>query len=45
VIYGRDPRSIPDLRGEGRWPRGAQADWMKQLVWDVVRAYPDSGLG
>lgn len=44
VIYGRDPRSIPDLRGERDWPRGAQADWMKQLVWDVVRAYPDSGL-
>lgn len=45
VIYGRDPRSIPNLRGEGDWPRGNQADWMKQLVWDVVRAYPDSGLG
>ena len=45
VIYGRDPRSIPDLRGEGNWPRRDQADWMKQLVWDVVRAYPDSGLG
>ena len=44
VIYGRDPRSIPDLRGDARWPRGEQADWMKQLVWDVVRAYPDSGL-
>lgn len=44
VIYGRDPRSIPDLRGEARWPRGEQADWMKQLVWDVLRAYPDSGL-
>lgn len=44
VIYGRDPRSVPDLDGAARWPRGAQADWMKQLVWDVVRAYPDSGL-
>ena len=44
VIYGRDPRSIPDLGGEGPWPRRDQADWMKQLVWDVVRAYPDSGL-
>lgn len=44
VIYGRDPRSIPDLRGEARWPRGEQAAWMKQLVWDVVRAYPDGGL-
>ena len=44
VIYGRDPRSIPDLRGEGNWPSRDQADWMKQLVWDVVRAYPDSGL-
>jgi len=44
VIYGRDPRSIPDLRGEGNWPSREQAEWMKQLVWDVVRAYPDSGL-
>lgn len=44
VIYGRDPRTIPDLRGGGNWPRRDQADWMKQLVWEVVRAYPDSGL-
>lgn len=44
VIYSRDPRSIPDIRGEARWPRGEQADWMKQLVWEVVRTYPDSGL-
>jgi len=44
VIYGRDPRSIPNIRGEGNWPRPDLADWMKQLVWDVVRAYPDSGL-
>jgi len=44
VIYGRDPRSIPDLHGEGKWPGREQADWMKQLVWDVVQAYPDSGL-
>lgn len=44
VIYRRDPREIPNLRGEPGWPTHEQADWMKALVWDVVRAYPDSGL-
>lgn len=44
VIYGRDPREIPNLRGEPGWPTQEQADWMKALVWEVVRAYPDSGL-
>jgi hypothetical protein len=44
VIYGRDPRTIPPLRGEQGWPTPEQAEWMKALVWDVVRAYPDSGL-
>lgn len=45
VIYGRDPRMIPALRGQSGWPSAKQQDWMKALVWDVVRAYPDSGLG
>lgn len=44
VIYGRDPRALPNLRGEPGWPSAAQADWMKALVWDVLRAYPDSGM-
>lgn len=44
VIYGRDPRTLPNLRGEPGWPTAEQADWMKALVWDVLRAYPDSGL-
>lgn len=44
VIYGRDPRTIPTLRDEPDWPSAEQQDWMKALVWDVVRAYPDSGL-
>lgn len=44
VIYGRDPRQIPNLRGGPGWPTAEQADWMKALVWDVLRAYPDSGL-
>jgi hypothetical protein len=44
VIYGRDPRSIPTLRGEAGWPSAEQQEWMKALVWDVLRAYPDSGL-
>lgn len=44
VIYGRDPREIPKLHGEPGWPSAEQQAWMKALVWDVVRAYPDSGL-
>jgi hypothetical protein len=44
VIYGRDPRALPNLRGEPGWPTAEQADWMKALIWDVLRAYPDSGL-
>jgi hypothetical protein len=44
VIYGRDPRSVPKLHGEAGWPTPDQAEWMKGLVWDVLRAYPDSGL-
>lgn len=44
VIYGRDPRELPNLRGEPGWPTAEQADWMKALVWDVLRAYPGSGL-
>jgi hypothetical protein len=45
VIYRRDPREIPALRGEPGWPSKDQAKWMKNLVWDVLRSYPDSGLG
>ena len=44
VIYGRDPRTVPALRGEPGWPSPDQAKWMKELVWEVLRAYPDSGL-
>jgi hypothetical protein len=44
VIYGRDPREIPALRGEPGWPSAEQQEWMKSLVWDVCRAYPGSGL-
>jgi hypothetical protein len=44
VIYGRDPRTIPGLRGEPGWPNAEQQTWMKALVWDVLKAYPDSGL-
>jgi hypothetical protein len=44
VIYGRDPRTAPALRGEPGWPNAEQQVWMKALVWDVLRAYPDSGL-
>jgi hypothetical protein len=44
VIYRRDPRTIPNFAAEPGWPRPETADWMKALVWDVVRAYPDSGV-
>jgi hypothetical protein len=45
VMYGRDPHEVPTMSGQPGWPTAAQQDWMKDLVWDVVRAYPDSGLG
>jgi hypothetical protein len=45
VIYGRDPRVIPNLRGKPGWPTPEQQEWMKALVWDMLRAYPGSGLG
>ncbi|MES2914038.1 MAG: hypothetical protein V4753_02865 [Pseudomonadota bacterium] len=44
VIYGRDPRTVPKLRGEPGWPSQELAEWMKTLVWEVLRTYPDSGL-
>jgi hypothetical protein len=44
VVYGRDPRDIPKLRGEAGWPSAEQQTWMKTLVWEVLSAYPDSGL-
>ena len=45
VIYGRDPRKIPGLKGGAGWPQPETAKWMNALVWDVLSAYPDSGLG
>jgi hypothetical protein len=45
VMYGRDPREIPAVRGQAGWPSAEQQAWMKDLVWEVMRAYPDSGLG
>jgi hypothetical protein len=44
VMYRIDPRTIPPIKGEAGWPTPEQMDWMKALVWDVVRAYPDSGV-
>jgi hypothetical protein len=44
VIYGRDPHTVPTIRGEEGWPTPQQQDWFKDLVWDVLRSYPDSGL-
>ena len=45
VMYGREPHEVPTMTGKPGWPTAAQQDWMKDLVWDVVRSYPDSGLG
>ena len=45
VIYRRDPREIPALKGDPGWPTPDQAAWMKDLVWNVLSTYPDSGIG
>lgn len=44
VMYLRDPHEVPTLTDQPGWPTAEQQAWMKDLVWDVVRAYPDSGL-
>ncbi|RYI24001.1 MAG: hypothetical protein EON48_07655 [Acetobacteraceae bacterium] len=44
VIYGREPHAVPTLRGMEGWPSPDQQEWMKDLVWGVLRDYPDSGL-
>ena len=43
VIYGRDPRDVPDGPGSAAAPAPETAAWMKELVHDVLRAYPDAG--
>lgn len=45
VMYLRDPHEVPTLTDQPGWPTAEQQAWMKDLVWDVLRAYPDSGLG
>lgn len=37
VIYGRDPRSLPDAAGDGS-PSPDVSRWMKELVWKVLDA-------
>lgn len=44
VMYLRDPHEVPTLTDQPGWPSAKQQEWMKDLVWDVVRDYPDSGL-
>lgn len=43
VIYGTDPRTSISGLGGVEVPHPATAEWMKQLVHDVLRNYPDSG--
>lgn len=43
VIYGVDPRTLTSGLGGFDVPDPATADWMKQLVHDVLRNYPDAG--
>lgn len=44
VIYGRDPREVPDGLGRHAVPAPRIAAWMKDLVHDILCDYPDSGL-
>ncbi|MBA3910128.1 MAG: hypothetical protein C0524_09635 [Rhodobacter sp.] len=44
VIYRRDPRELPAQVGRGRLRSPESLNWMKAMVWDVVSAYPGSGL-
>ena len=44
VIYGRDPREVPDGLGRHTVPAPRTAAWMKDLVHGVLRDYSDSGL-
>lgn len=43
VIYGVDPRNLTSGLGGIATPAPATADWMKQLVHDVLMRYPDAG--
>lgn len=43
VIYGVDPRSVPDGLGGIEVPQLDTANWMKQIVHDILRSYPPSG--
>lgn len=43
VIYNVDPRKLTSGLGGIRTPSPATAAWMKQLVHDILRAYPDAG--
>jgi len=44
VIYGRDPREVPDGLGRHAVPAPRTAAWMKDLVHEILIDYPDSGL-
>ncbi|QDA36289.1 hypothetical protein E4191_19455 (plasmid) [Paracoccus liaowanqingii] len=42
VIYGFDPRNLTNFPVRVEVPDPATADWMKQLVHDVLKDYPDA---
>lgn len=43
VIYGIDPRAMNSSLGDVEVPDPDTAEWMKQLIHDVLRKYTDSG--
>lgn len=45
VIYGHDPREVPAQLGRLAVPAPDTAAWMKRLVHDVLRDYPDALYG
>ncbi|WP_280322670.1 hypothetical protein [Sulfitobacter faviae] len=49
TLYHRDPAGLPHelLRADGtpaQAPSAEAARLMQRVVWDVVRAHPDSGV-
>lgn len=43
VIYGQDPRALPDRLAGAEVPPAQTAAWMREQVHEVLRTYPDAG--